>query len=412
MYVRPYTDPVLRRRLYRFRVQIAGVDYQERGFETIEDARDAAAALRTRLLKEKYELPVERRSVTLAELVAERVSDFDETKSGDRHGRVVLERFRDHFAPSQEVERLTAADLLSFKRARLAGFRRDNGRPMKANSINRELEAVSAMLNRAGDYFPSLAAWKHPALPYERTPEAGRERVVSREEAERLLAALRAPRRQGEPATASRGPRAAEQVLAWRTRLVVADLWELAPLTGMRKSEMRLMERTWVDFGAALVNIPARATKTRRARSVPLNDEALAILRRRAAESPHPRYLFANARGTNALGEYQMRRAVTKAARAAGLDYGQRVEGGFTMHDNRHTAATNMLQAGADLATVGDVLGHSRKQMTLRYSHATVESKRRAVETLGRKGGDNGGRAGEKSEHSETDGVNPNVSSE
>jgi integrase len=75
--------------------------------------------------------------------------------------------------------------------------------------------------------------------------------------------------------------------------------------------------------------------------------------------------------------------SLKRAAARAGVPYGQHVEGGFRPHDNRHTAVTRMLQGGADAASVADVVGHSKLYMTLRYSHASPESKRAAVEKLG-----------------------------
>jgi integrase len=43
-----------------------------------------------------------------------------------------------------------------------------------------------------------------------------------------------------------------------------------------------------------------------------------------------------------------------------------------------------MLQSGSDLKTVGAILGHTDESMTMRYSHATVQSKARAVGSLER----------------------------
>ncbi len=357
---------------------VNGRRYRPRNLPTKAEVEAIFAVARARQVQRRYDLPQERPDVFLSELVAERTRDLDLSKPNHRRAKVVLEMFRNHFPHDPRVDALTAKDLLDYKRARLGRAK------LAPNSINRELETVNAMLRHAGKYFPSLESWKSPPAPYEPLAQEGRQRVIETTEESRLLEALRAPRRPGRRATPGHGPRAAEQVLAHRTRLVVADLWELAPHVGMRRNEMRLMERSWVDFGAAIVHLPARATKKKRARDVPLNEVALGILRRRAAASPHPRFLFTNARGTAALSEYQMYRAIRKAAVAARVPYGRKVEGGFTLHDNRHTAVTRMLQSGEDVATVADVVGHSKKTMTLRYAHSTLESRRRAVGKLAR----------------------------
>jgi hypothetical protein len=41
-----------------------------------------------------------------------------------------------------------------------------------------------------------------------------------------------------------------------------------------------------------------------------------------------------------------------------------------------------MLHAGIDLKTAGSILGHSDKYMTMRYAHATAESRQAAVVSL------------------------------
>src|SRR6185503_3828058 len=55
----------------------------------------------------------------------------------------------------------------------------------------------------------------------------------------------------------------------------------------------------------------------------------------------------------------------------------------FRFHDLRHTAGTRLADAGADAFTIAEILGHATLQMTKRYTHATDERKRRAVEALG-----------------------------
>ena len=51
-------------------------------------------------------------------------------------------------------------------------------------------------------------------------------------------------------------------------------------------------------------------------------------------------------------------------------------------HDMRHTFATGLVLAGADLVTVKELMGHADLSMTIRYAHPTPESKRRVVDML------------------------------
>jgi integrase len=71
-----------------------------------------------------------------------------------------------------------------------------------------------------------------------------------------------------------------------------------------------------------------------------------------------------------------------KACASVGVKYGRNLTGGFVTHDARHTAVTRMLQAGIDLSTVGAITGHSDNQLILHYSHATRDSRRKAIEVL------------------------------
>jgi integrase len=54
----------------------------------------------------------------------------------------------------------------------------------------------------------------------------------------------------------------------------------------------------------------------------------------------------------------------------------------FRFHDLRHTAATRLADRGADAFQIAAILGHSSIQMTARYTHATSDGLRRAMESL------------------------------
>lgn len=66
------------------------------------------------------------------------------------------------------------------------------------------------------------------------------------------------------------------------------------------------------------------------------------------------------------------------ARTACGLEH-------ITLHDLRHSAATEMVNAGEDLATVGKVLGHKSPASTQRYSHHSTARQALAVGKIGRR---------------------------
>jgi len=54
----------------------------------------------------------------------------------------------------------------------------------------------------------------------------------------------------------------------------------------------------------------------------------------------------------------------------------------FRFHDFRHTAATRMLEKGADIRTVQEILGHSSVAVTERYTHTNAKNKKSAIVLL------------------------------
>jgi len=71
------------------------------------------------------------------------------------------------------------------------------------------------------------------------------------------------------------------------------------------------------------------------------------------------------------------RRTVAQIAKRTGIDFG--------FHDLRHYFTTSLLEKGADLVTIGSLLGHSRISTSLIYSHTDRAKKKKAVTYCGDK---------------------------
>ncbi len=71
-----------------------------------------------------------------------------------------------------------------------------------------------------------------------------------------------------------------------------------------------------------------------------------------------------------------LRRTLSTALKRAGLKH-------RGLHALRHTFATNLIRAGIDAKTVGELIGHSKVAFTLQtYVHSSMETKKKALEAL------------------------------
>jgi integrase/recombinase XerC len=140
-------------------------------------------------------------------------------------------------------------------------------------------------------------------------------------------------------------------------------LLEMLYATGVRCAELVGMDLTAVDLEARLVRVLG---KGRKERLVPFGTRAREALRAylpiRTAARPDSDALFVTARGAR-LSDRALRR--TLAARLKEIALGKRV----TPHTLRHSFATHLLQRGADLRSIQELLGHASLSTTQRYTH-------------------------------------------
>jgi len=165
------------------------------------------------------------------------------------------------------------------------------------------------------------------------------------------------------------------------SRLALRDraMLELAYASGLRVSELCALERVRLDLARGLVTVCGKGD---REREVPFGRSAARALReylehgrprlvaapaRRPGDSrrpPAPRHdrLFVNARGRplSRMGFWKILRG---HARTAGI------EARVHPHALRHSFASHLLQGGADLRVVQELLGHASVATTAIYTH-------------------------------------------
>jgi integrase/recombinase XerD len=153
---------------------------------------------------------------------------------------------------------------------------------------------------------------------------------------------------------------------AGTTALRDRALLELAYASGLRVSELLSIEPPHLDFAGRTVTVIGKRDKQR---TVPFGRAAERALRQwlergrpALARDPRVRLVFVNARGgrLSRMGFWKILRG---HARSGGLD--ARVH----PHALRHSFATHLLQGGADLRVVQELMGHASVATTSIYTH-------------------------------------------
>jgi integrase len=325
-------------------------------FSSAQDAREAANQLWQEGQRRAYGLiPPDAPRVTVKQLVERR-------KPGVRPqaGRV-LEKWAATLPVGTLVTELTTSHFRDFADARL--------REVAPRTVFRELTDVFSMLNSAGEYFPALADWRAPKRPKVAVPEGSREAVFSPESVARVVAHLLRPREKG------------EQLSAYESRVDCADWFRLALMTGMRPKELRT--RKWSDVNFHWHTLRVDRTKTNREGVITISPACARILKERQERvGRESEYVFFWRRAPH----QPMKRFTTDilkdACEAVGLKWGYKDPSGVVLYTTRHTAASAIIESGVGLAGAQELLGHTKKTMTMRYGHASRQSRERAAAAL------------------------------
>jgi integrase/recombinase XerC len=178
--------------------------------------------------------------------------------------------------------------------------------------------------------------------------------------------------------------------LGARDRAIMETLYS----TGIRVSELVALNMDDIDFLGEVVHIRGKGKKERIA---PIGSSALQVIQhymeyrnKRAQNNANfdSKVLFVNKHGKR-LSTRSVRRKMDKYLKMAGLDPA------ISPHTLRHSFATHMLNNGADLRSVQELLGHQSLSTTQVYTHLTTNKLKDVYENAHPRSGGNG-------EHPET----------
>jgi integrase/recombinase XerC len=223
-------------------------------------------------------------------------------------------------------------------RTDIRGFLFDAGRGRSGATVARHVAAIRTFyrwLERAGVVQSSVAEGLQSAKLSQRLPH-----VVPETRAKRLLE---------------------EVPLEAQDRALLEVLYG----AGLRVGEVSALDLADIEVAEGLVHV--RSGKGSKARKVPLGREGLQAIDAWCAErGDGAGPLFLNKRGER-MSERTMRRRVEHAGQLAGLH-------GLHPHALRHSFATHLLDRGADLRGIQELLGHASLATTQRYTHVSVEA--------------------------------------
>jgi site-specific recombinase XerD len=247
-------------------------------------------------------------------------------------------------------------------RAYLARLTTTNAR----TSVAQRLAAIRAFHRFAarsgiaeGDPWGAIAT---PRLP-RRLP-----RVLEIEQVERLLAAVDAD-------LAAADERGTAAATAHATALALRDraLIEVAYAAGLRISELAAADLGSLELSRGEIRVLGKGRKerigllgrpARAALTAYLEDGRPALVAIRRGPGPDPAAIFLNHRG-EPLGVRGLRGRIDRLCRLAGLP------AGVSPHTLRHSFATHLLDGGADLRVVQELLGHESLATTQIYTHVS-----------------------------------------
>lgn len=330
-----------------------GVRRRRRGFHSEQEAQKFVHDLGISLEMRRLGLVAKSTDFPLLSDVLQRSIGDLATKRAKVRATTVFRSFLGTLPDHMTCDRLRTKHYKDYADARLRAG-------VKPETANRETAMVMAALKKAHLNFPELEDWIPPKGYYVAADRRKKkERVITGEEQERIVRWLRAPKCKGE----------SERDVGARRR--AALIFEFALMTGLRHGEIVGLRKSEIGKDEFTVWRP----KTKVLTTFPLTDEMQRIVSEATELFPGD-YVF------SAHGRVMGRTWSTlkRACEAVGVPWGR--DGGVVLHTARHTFITRLLQAGVDIATIQSFSSHSDREMVMKYSHATEDTRRRALGML------------------------------
>lgn len=328
--------PSLRFRNGKWQVQVRrhGHSTRAKSFQSKTDAQRWARQIEAEL--DRTLIPNDVRSLNTI-TVAQLLTRYRDTVTNEKRG-IVPERKRIEVFLRQRWSTLSLAKLDA---SILSRYRDTRLKQVQPGTVIRELGLLSSIFETA------RRDWGYTAF-------------------QNPLAELRKPRA---PDGRERRLKPGELQALTKASSTVAGSWllhgfQLAIETGLRRGELLSIRWQDVNFDSAVLYVPF--TKTDKARTIPLTDRAVEILReRKSASASDAEYAFPVSANAFRLAWERCKRRAERAG-CHGIKE-------LRFHDLRHEAVSRFFERGLNTAEVASISGHKDLRMLFRYTHLKPE---------------------------------------
>lgn len=262
---------------------------------------------------------------------------FKELKSY-RNNRCFLNQLKDFFG-AYRLKNITPALIDDFRQKR-------KSQGVKPTTINKQLSIIKRMFNLAQKRW--LWIKETPFIEMEANADNKRTRHLTYDEFHRLLGFCD----------------------SWLKNIVIVAAW-----TGLRRENVVKLRKIQVNLFAKEITVDGMETKNGENLRIPIAGPAYEVLEVLIInDKTNSSYVFKDENGKpyNPKNVYKV---FKKSLERAGIE-------DFRFHDLRHCFASWNRQAGVDIYTLAELMGHKDTTMTMRYAHITPVHLTKAIGLL------------------------------
>lgn len=152
------------------------------------------------------------------------------------------------------------------------------------------------------------------------------------------------------------------------------DMIDFALITALRRGNIRLFNKDWIDWEHNKIIVPREHSKSRKAIELPMGKKLTEIITRNL-DGNDTEYVFINKSRKTPRSEKTLEQMLKNSCVLANVEY-------YGWHGFRHTAGTRMAQAGVPIHEIQSYMAHSTPLVTRKYLDNSYANKIAAMEIL------------------------------